>query len=57
MAPSLISAVTGSALFATQVLATSKTYQQVENWGVNNFFDKFDFFEVHKTPHISGYNN
>ncbi|KAF2995471.1 hypothetical protein E8E14_002652 [Neopestalotiopsis sp. 37M] len=45
MAPSLISAVTGTALFATQVFATKKSYQQIENWGVSNFFDKFDFFE------------
>jgi hypothetical protein len=46
MAPSLVSAVAGTALFAAQALATAQTYQVVENWGANNFFDKFDFFEV-----------
>lgn len=40
----MVSAVAGTALFAAQAFASS--YQAIENWGANDFFDHFDFFEV-----------
>lgn len=46
MAPSLITAVAGTALFAAHALATEKTYQVSESFTPDNFFSKFDFFEV-----------
>ncbi|KAI1848999.1 hypothetical protein JX265_013742 [Neoarthrinium moseri] len=46
MAPSLLSAVTGAAIFAAGAMAADQSYQITENWGANNFFNNFDFFEA-----------
>lgn len=46
MAPSLLLAVAGTALFSIHALATEQTYQVTDSYTPDNFFSKFDFYEV-----------
>jgi hypothetical protein len=47
MSPYIITATTGTALFAGFALAvTSQSYQIVDTYQGPTFFDKFSFFEV-----------
>jgi hypothetical protein len=46
MAPSLVSAVTGTAFMAASVLATDKVYKLKETYEGSGFFDKFNFYQV-----------